>query len=489
MDKLSYTPNPIYNEVAMRLLIGFVLLVAIQTLLGAQTKPQTEWQLVWSDEFDGPANSPPDPSKWTYDTGAGGWGNNELETYTNSTANSHLDGNGNLVIHIDRNLTSARLKTQGLFTFTYGKVEARMKIPRGQGLWPAFWLLGANINAVGWPQCGEIDIMENIGKEPTIIHGTVHGPAAQGGATDVGGSHSLSGSPVFADDFHIYGVQWLPGSVLFTVDDDTYFYVDTTAYQNQWVFNTPFFIILNVAVGGDWPGPPDSTTVFPQDMIVDYVHVSQAAPVVNAVVDAGVFVTAVAPGGLATIFGLNLADTQNQSPFDAAHGVFSTNSFGTQVLVDGVQAPLTYVDPNQINFQIPWETPVGKPVTVQVVRKGIAGNSFTITPAAAAPSAFVGYRNQVILDCILTSCTLWGNGFGPTAPAQKDGTPSPSGLSPIVSGDCQLTFGNVSAKISYCGGAPGQIIDQLNFTYPPSAGQNGVLTVGGSSITLGFPEL
>ena len=133
----------------------------------------------WSDEFDGPLNAPPDPARWTYDSGAGGWGNQELQTYTSLAQNAHLDGQGHLVVHVESTssgFTSARLKTKGLFAARFGSMEARIKLPFGQGIWPAFWMLGDSFNGGNWPQCGEIDIMENIGREPSTVHGTVHGP-------------------------------------------------------------------------------------------------------------------------------------------------------------------------------------------------------------------------------------------------------------------------------------------------------------------------
>jgi uncharacterized protein (TIGR03437 family) len=234
------------------------------------------WKLIWSDEFNGAAGAPPDPSRWTYDLGAGGWGNSELETYTNSPDNASQDGAGNLVVRAVKSgsgYTSARIKTQGRFSVTYGKVEARIKIPAGQGIWPAFWMLGADIDQVGWPACGEIDIMENIGKEPTTIHGTLHGPGYSGGSA-IGGPFT---GPRFADDFHIYGIEWSPDSVVFFVDGKQYFSVTPAKLPagKSWVFQHPFFLILNVAVGGTWPGNPDATSTFPQQMLLDWVRVSQ----------------------------------------------------------------------------------------------------------------------------------------------------------------------------------------------------------------------
>jgi beta-glucanase (GH16 family) len=263
--------------------IFLVSLCAIgQTKDPQATTPQ--WKLVWSDEFNGPDGSAVDSSKWVQETGGGGWGNNELEYYTRRPKNAFLE-KGNLVIKVveekysgsdgvSRNYTSARLKTQSKFSQTYGRFEARIKIPRGQGIWPAFWMLGADINRVQWPACGEIDIMENIGKEPALVHGTIHGPGYNG-SNGIGSSFVLPGGERFADDFHIYAVEWEPNTIRFYVDDHLYG-TRTPAdlpKETKWVYDHPFFILLNVAVGGDWPGNPDSTSVFPQTMLVDYVRV------------------------------------------------------------------------------------------------------------------------------------------------------------------------------------------------------------------------
>ena len=230
----------------------------------------------WSDEFDGPANASPDPSKWTYDVGGGGWGNQELETYTNSVENVRLDGNGHLVIRAVANgtsYTSARLKTQGLFTAQYGHVEASIKLPTGRGIWPAFWMLGSNISSVGWPQCGEIDVMENIGSEPSINRGSAHGPGYAGGQS-ITARYLLPGSAKFSDAFHTFAIDWTPGTIVFSVDGTTYNTVTRSSIPSgaSWVFDAPFFLLLNVAVGGTFPGSPDATTQFPQEMVVDYVR-------------------------------------------------------------------------------------------------------------------------------------------------------------------------------------------------------------------------
>ncbi|WP_328965404.1 family 16 glycosylhydrolase [Streptomyces virginiae] len=243
----------------------------------------------WSDEFDGAAGRAPDAAKWTLETGGSGFGNHELQYYTNSTSNAALDGQGNLVITARKNTdaglgcwygqcqyTSARLNTAKTFTQAYGRFEARIKIPRGQGIWPAFWMLGNDLGSVGWPNSGEIDIMENIGREPNTVHGTVHGPGYSG-AGGLGAAYNLPGGRAFADDFHVFAVDWSPNSLVWSVDGTTYkTLTPADTGGNKWVFDHPFFVILNLAVGGDWPGSPDASTSFPQTMTVDYVRASSA---------------------------------------------------------------------------------------------------------------------------------------------------------------------------------------------------------------------
>jgi len=249
-------------------------------LVSSLAVAQPNWRLKWSDEFSGATGSAPDSTKWVYDLGAGGWGNRELQTYTNATDNAYLDGRGNLVIRVLRSSagahTSARIKSLGKFDFQYGKVEARIKIPFGQGIWPAFWAMGTDIRTVGWPRCGEIDILENIGKEPSIVHSTIHGPGYSGG-DGITSAYSLPGGQRFADEFHTFSAVWTPTSIEFAVDGVPFQKVtpSSLAAGKAWVFTKPFFLLLNVAVGGNWPGPPDATTVFPQLMVVDYVRVFQ----------------------------------------------------------------------------------------------------------------------------------------------------------------------------------------------------------------------
>ena len=247
--------------------------------------PASKWTLVWSDEFSTPDGTLPDPKKWTYDIGGKGWGNEELESYTKRKENARIE-NGNLVITalkeiytgsdgLTREYTSARLKTQGLFAQTYGRFEARIKIPEGQGMWPAFWMLGEDISSVGWPKCGEIDIMENVGKEPGTVHGSLHGPSNERPTSDLTSIFSLPAGQNFAGDFHLYAIEWEPDIVRFYVDSNLYATFNSSLWPagGKWVFDHPFFIILNLAVGGNWPGSPDESTKFPQSMLVDYVRV------------------------------------------------------------------------------------------------------------------------------------------------------------------------------------------------------------------------
>lgn len=240
-------------------------------------------KLLWADEFSGVAGHKPDPSKWTYDLGASGWGNKELESYTNDARNAFLDGEGHLIIRAikerDGQFTSARLKTQGLFSFTYGRAEARMKLPRGQGMWPAFWMLGSDVAGSGWPSSGEIDIMESLGREPTIVHGTVNGPGYSG-KLGISAQYTLPGAPALANDFHVYAVDWTAASIEFSIDGHVYATVkqESLPAGAKWIYDKPFFLLLNVAVGGAWPGNPDSSTAFPQDFTIDYVRVYAPSP-------------------------------------------------------------------------------------------------------------------------------------------------------------------------------------------------------------------
>ncbi|QWF76759.1 Beta-glucanase [Amycolatopsis sp. CA-230715] len=233
----------------------------------------------FTDDFDGPAGSGVDGSKWQLETGDN-VNNHERQYYTSGTNNAALDGQGHLVITAKKEnpgnyncwygrceYTSARLNTSGKFSSNYGHYEARMKLPRGQGMWPAFWMLGGG----NWPADGEIDIMENVGFEPNTVHGTIHGPGYSGS----GGIGAGYNGPNFSDDFHTYAVDWSPNKITWSVDGNTYqTRTPNDLNGNKWVFDHPFFLILNLAVGGYWPGDPNGSTQFPQQLVIDYVHVS-----------------------------------------------------------------------------------------------------------------------------------------------------------------------------------------------------------------------
>jgi beta-glucanase (GH16 family) len=240
---------------------------------------------VWSDEFDQAEGAAPNPAKWVCDIGGGGWGNHELEVYTDARENVRVvadadatDGRALAICAVRTSTggyTSARLKTQGLFTPMYGRIEARLKLPRGRGLWSAFWMLGSNIGAVDWPACGEIDIMENLGHRPGIVYGTLHGPGYSGNRP-LHASCTLPDDESFGDGYHVFAIDWSPDRIQWSVDGHAY-HVWTPASLPpgaKWVFNDhPFYIVLNLAVGGGWPGNPDATTVFPQTLYIDYVRV------------------------------------------------------------------------------------------------------------------------------------------------------------------------------------------------------------------------
>ena len=256
-------------------------LVAFNSCSDTSGPEERNWQLVWQDEFDGPAGQSPDSTRWTYDIGTD-WGNAQLEYDTDRPENVSLDGNGNLAITARREsymgsaFTSARIKTQGLFEQTYGRFEARIRMPWGPGIWPAFWLLGADIETVGWPECGEIDIMEYRGQETSTVHGSVHGPGYSGGQA-ITQRFDLTQAR-FDTDYHLFAVEWGGDYIDFYVDETLYQTITPDDLTGNWVFNHPFFIILNVAVGGNYVGWPTSGTPFPQTMFVDYVRVYKEAP-------------------------------------------------------------------------------------------------------------------------------------------------------------------------------------------------------------------
>jgi beta-glucanase (GH16 family) len=253
--------------------------------------PAGGWMETWRDDFDGPAQSAPDAARWNLEVRAGGL-NDELNYNTDDRKNSFLDGSGNLVLqalleqYVDPSgkpselpYTSARLNTRGKLDQAYGKFEARIKLPLGgRGVWPAFWLLGSDYETSGWPDCGEVDILEWRGSEPTRVISSLHGPRYYGGDS-YNAHHDLSTS--YSDDFHVFTFEWTPDAVRWSIDQQPFYVKTAAALANRthdWVYDHPFFIILNLAVGGIFDGDPTPSTVFPQQMLVDYVSVSQPVP-------------------------------------------------------------------------------------------------------------------------------------------------------------------------------------------------------------------
>jgi beta-glucanase (GH16 family) len=269
-----------------RILVLFSLpvLVLISPGTGCERESEDvlEWQTVWQDEFDGPEGQLPDSSRWRFDIGTD-WGNLQLEYDTDRPENVSLDGNGKLRIIARREqyqesaYTSGRINTRGLFSHAYGRFEARILLPIGQGIWPAFWMLGADYPGVPWPDCGEIDIMEYRGQYPNILVGSIHGPGHYG-ANAISGSYQ---SPDFLNErYHVYAIEWDSESITWFIDGTQYHRVERSGLPAgaRWVYDRPFFFLLNVAVGGRWVGPPDDSTVFPQTMLIDWVRVYEFGP-------------------------------------------------------------------------------------------------------------------------------------------------------------------------------------------------------------------
>lgn len=276
------------RRLSVRMIIAALSSALVLGSCQRQSIPAVKSTIVWHDEFDGPPGSRPDPTKWAYDLGDGspnlGWGNNQLQRYTDSISNVFLDGSGHLVIRARRLpsgvYTSGRITTKGRFSFMYGRVEARIKIPYSKAIWPAFWMLGDSFPTVPWPNSGEIDIMENfgaLGSRPSSNRATLHGPGYA--HTGISGEFYLPANESFALDFHVFALDWQPGNVLFLVDKQPFHQVSANdpRVRGGWVFNAPFFILLSVAIGG-FPAPvgyPNAGSRFPQDMIIDYVRVYQ----------------------------------------------------------------------------------------------------------------------------------------------------------------------------------------------------------------------
>lgn len=276
------------RPMAMLFCLGLVPPAGAQT---ARAAPEPKWVLVWSDEFEGTAGSSVDAASWQIDSGDGcargncGWGNNEKEYYSGAAENLALDGRGHLMIVARRaaagltcyygpcRYTSGKITTRGKVEARPGRVEARIELAEGQGLWPAFWLLGADVPPLPWPDCGELDIMENHGSNLQSTSSAIHGPGYFGKTPFVHAATSRSGS--FADDFHTFAVEWDSLGVQFFVDDSLHYTVERHDIERygRYVFDKPFFIILNLAVGGNFDSDPKSDSVFPATMLVDYVRV------------------------------------------------------------------------------------------------------------------------------------------------------------------------------------------------------------------------
>jgi len=265
------------NKISAKKIIA---VCSLSALLSCSTNEKqtvtTMTNLVMSDEFD--TNGSLNSAIWSYDigTGSNGWGNNELEYYTSRPQNVTVE-NGMLKItaikesYLGSGYTSGRIVTKGKFAQKHGRFEARIKMPYGQGMWPAFWLLGDNSDTAFWPQCGEIDIMEFRGQAPSVTNGTVHGPGYSGGAS-ITKAYTIPNAR-FDTDFHIFGIEWGENYINYYVDDVLYNQITPEKVTGQWVFDHPFYIIINLAVGGSYVGSPNSETIFPQSMLVDYVRV------------------------------------------------------------------------------------------------------------------------------------------------------------------------------------------------------------------------
>lgn len=260
-------------------------LVLLMTAAFTACSTAPRGKLLWFDEFNQTAGTAPSSKHWVYDIGhgPGGWGNNEWQYYSDDLANASIvddpeatDGKALALTarkSADGKFTSARVKTFGVHSILFGRIEARVKVPKGQGLWPAVWMLGENLDDVKWPQCGEIDILEVLGHDPKKLYGTLHGPGYSG--TDPrGGWHTLEQGS-FADAYHVVAVEWEPTRIRWFVDGLQYHQVEPKDVPaGQWVFDKgPHYLILNLAVGGNWPGYPDETTTFPQSFLIDYVRV------------------------------------------------------------------------------------------------------------------------------------------------------------------------------------------------------------------------
>jgi beta-glucanase (GH16 family) len=232
---------------------------------------------MWVQEFAGPAGLPPDPEVWTHEVGGGGWGDRQRQVYTDDPQNAALDGAGHLAITARRGadgitITSARLTTKGRFAVRYGWIEARIRVPAGHGTWPALWLLGTDIDEVGWPACGEIDVMEHVGVDPMRWYGTIHGPGYSGLAAGIGGA--VEAGIDLSEDFHRYAVAWDESGIVWLLDGREHHRLTPSDVPGPWPFDHDFYLLVNLAIGGDWPGN-DAEPELPTSLLIDWIRVAE----------------------------------------------------------------------------------------------------------------------------------------------------------------------------------------------------------------------
>jgi beta-glucanase (GH16 family) len=443
--------------------VGLRLLFILATFLFLiPLAPGQSWTIIWSDEFNGPAGAP-DSSNWKFETGNNnGWGNAELEYYcppTNnnlpcntSSPNAFLDGSGNLVIQAihtpSGTWTSARMKTEGLHEFQYGRIEARMQLPTGAGLWPAFWMLGTNIGSVGWPTCGEQDIMEWVPQyTPTTTSSTVHGPGYSGGS-GIGSRFTFPGGGRVDDaGFHTYGVIWSQDQMQFYRDDYTQPFLTVTPANlpagKQWAFNHPFFILLNLAVGGNFPGPPNNATPSPATVLVDYVRVYEKSPTVT-----------VTSSGNVSVFGQPVTFTATLTPASAT---------GTVQFQDGVAnlgAPVAVSNGSATS------SPFSLPVGVHSITAVYSGDSNFAGNSGSLPTQTVNQAH---------SSTTLSSSLNPSAFGQA--VVFTAAVSVVAPGAGTLT-GNVQFKDGTTNLGTTVAVSNGSATFSTSS-----LTVGAHSIT------
>jgi beta-glucanase (GH16 family) len=434
------------------------LLMFVAALFLVHSSAAQSWSLVWSDEFNGPVGSAPDSTNWTYETGNnGGWGNNELEYYcppgnsvspcSASNPNIFLDGNGNLVIQAIKTSsgwTSGRMKTEGLQQFQYRRMEARMKLPVGNGLWPAFWMLGTNIGTVGWPTCGEQDIMEWVPQyTPTTTSSTIHGPGYSG-ANGIGSKFTFPpGGRVDDAGFHTYGVIWSQDQMQFYRDDYTSPFFTVTPANipggTTWVYNHPFFILLNLAVGGNFPKPgPDNTTPNPAVVLVDYVRVYEQTPTI-----------ALASSANPSVFGQPVTFTATLTPASATGTVQfqdgSTNLGGPVAVSGGTAASVPVsslaVGAHSITAVYSGDSNFAGSTSSTLVQNVSKAASATAVGSDSNPSSF----GQTVTFTATVSAVAPGAGT-PTGTVQfKDGTNNLGSAATLIGGTA--TFGTSSLSV------------------------------------------